>query len=441
MDRLQQALYLTAEMSMFLPLAVFCLIPVMPYARSKPPRLWGKVAAASLAAELLVFLLLFLSPTIKVFNFAQLMLGVGMFLLYRREIRLPVFRLLFLFLTACVIGGCGYLIYHFTDILLHPDGNYYAIYRPYSFLAQSVFECLFVLLASHPAKKYLGWLVSSYQEERIWRNVWIFPAAFTVFTYFFVPYYNSYMYLGRFMQMYFVFLVLLFVIVFTLYSLFYKIARAMTEKAELLTRSAYLEVQIQQYQELQNHIQETRRLRHDFRHQLTAISEMLEYGHYEAALDYLRKYRAELPDTPKQYCNSTAVNAILHHYAALCQSERIQTHFEVAISRDFPGEDVDFCVLLGNLLENAFDGCKSVPAPERNIQLQITQTSPHILAVQIRNPFAGTVSQASGHYLSSKHPGTGQGLKSVQLIAQKYHGEVLVRAENQLFTVQVLLNF
>lgn len=439
MDRLYQALYLTAEMSMFLPLAVFCLIPVAPYTRSSPPRLWAKVAAAALAAELVVFLLLFLSPTVKVFNFAQVMLSVGMFLLYRREVRLPVFRLLFVFLTACVIGGFSYLVYHIVDILLHPDGSYYVIYRPYSFLAQMIFECVFVLLVYIPAKKYLGWLVSSYQEERIWRNVWIFPAVFTVFSYFFVPYNNSYMYLGRFMRMYFVFLILMFVIVLTLYSLFYKIARVMTEKSELLMRSAYLEVQVQQYQELQNHIQETRRLRHDFRHQLTAISEMLEYGHYDEALDYLREYRAKLPDIPKQYCASTAVNAILHHYAALCQSEDIDTSFDVALSKDFSCEDVDFCVLLGNLLENAFDGCKGVPARDRKIELHILQKTPHILVIQVSNPYSGTVSREMGRYLSSKHQGTGQGLRSVQLIAQKYKGEVLVTDQNQLFTVQVLL--
>ncbi len=439
MERLQQALYLTAEMGMFIPLAVFCLIPVMPYTRSRPSALWAKVAAASLAAELVVFLLLLLSPTVKGFNFAQVMLGVGMFLLYRREVRLPAFHLLFVFLTACVIGGFSYLVYHIVDILLHPDGSYYVIYRPYSFLAQMIFECVFVLLSYIPSKKYLGWLVSSYHEERIWHNVWIFPAVYTLFSYFFVPYNNSYMYLGRFMRMYLVFLLLLFVIVLTLYSLFYQIARVMTEKSELLTRSAYLEVQVQQYQELQNHIQETRRLRHDFRHQLTAISEMLEYGHYDEALNYLREYRAKIPDAPKQYCASAAVNAILHHYAALYQSENIEARFDVSVSKDFSCDDVDFCVLLGNLLENAFDGCRGVPAQDRKIELRILQKTPHILVIQISNPFSGTVSREMGRYLSSKHQGTGQGLKSVQLIAQKYKGEVLVTDENQLFTVRVLL--
>lgn len=441
MNRLQYALYLTVEMGMFIPLAFFCFVPVIRYAKSTPGRLAIRIAAASLVAEGLFFLLFFLSPTVTASNIGQLALFTGMFILYCREVKLPVIRLLFVFLTACLIGGYSYLIYHLTDILLYPAGSYYMLYKPYSCIAQLVFECTMILVCYFPAKKQLGWMVAHFEEERIWRIVWIFPAVFTFFTYFFVPYNNSYMYLGRLLKMYVVFLILFFVIIFTLYILFYKIALALTEKAELLLRSAYLEVQVQQYQDLQNHIQETRRLRHDFRHQLTVISEMLEHGHYNEAQEYLRKYRADIPQTPRQYCSSTAVNAILYHYNALYQSENIESQFDIRINKDIPVQDIDFCVLLGNLLENALHGCREVPASHRNIELKILQPTPHILVLQIRNPFTGTVTKENGNFLSSKRPGTGQGLNSVRMIAQKYHGEITVTDTDQIFTVQVLLNF
>lgn len=329
---------------------------------------------------------------------------------------------------------------HVTDILLFPEGSYYELYKPYSFLAQIIFECVMITILFIPAKKYLGWLAENYIEERIWRVVWIFPAVFTVFSYFLVPYNNSYMYLGRFMKMYFFVLLLSFIVVLILYILFYQIALTMTEKSGLLTKSAYLEVQVEQYHKLQTHVQETRRLRHDFRHHLTAISEMLEHGHYEEALEFLHDYRTEVSAIPKMYCSSAAVNAVLHHYESLCRSEGIVTQFQIRISESTSINDIDFCVLLGNLLENALHGCQNSQARSAQIELNIIQTAPHIIVIQIRNPFSGkTVKQKDG-FVSTKHPGTGQGLKSVHMIAEKYCGEVCITDKDEIFTVQVLLN-
>lgn len=440
MNNITTALYMTSEMSMIIPLAFFCFIPVIDHKKNSFSRLILKITIA-MASSFAVMLVVFsISPTIETANLVQIVLGGVMFVLYRREVDLPPFRLWFIFMTACLIGGHSYLIYHITDILLYPDGSIYNLYKPYSLLAQIIFECLVVLLFFIPAKKYLGWLVENYQEERIWRIVWIFPAAFTMFSYFFVPYNNSYMYLGRFMKMYLLFLVLSFIIVLVLYVLFYKIALTMTEKAELLTRSAYLEVQVQQYHELQSHVQETRRLRHDFRHHLAAISEMLEHGQYDEALNFLQEYRAEVSDMPKQYCSSTAVNAVLHHYESLLQSENIESQFYVQIPDSDRISDIDFCVLLGNLLENALHGCRTVKNHPRKVELQILQTTPHIIILQIKNPFEGPVSKSENAYVSTKHPGAGQGLNSVRMITAKYNGEVCIHSQDHNFVVQALLN-
>ena len=45
-----------------------------------------------------------------------------------------------------------------------------------------------------------------------------------------------------------------------------------------------------------------------------------------------------------------------------------------------------------------------------------------------------------GKLLSTAHPGSGVGLLSVQTAAGRYHGEVTIETENQLFRVNILLN-
>ena len=93
--------------------------------------------------------------------------------------------------------------------------------------------------------------------------------------------------------------------------------------------------------------------------------------------------------------------------------------------------------MLGNLLENAVYGCENTRDPF--IRLKIMQTSPHVLAVKISNPYTGTLRDADGTYLSSRHSGFGQGLKSVHIIAEKYQGCTDIQSDRQVFTVKVLL--
>ncbi|MEG0592524.1 MAG: ATP-binding protein [Coprobacillus sp.] len=99
---------------------------------------------------------------------------------------------------------------------------------------------------------------------------------------------------------------------------------------------------------------------------------------------------------------------------------------------------MDFCVLLGNLLENAVYGCKNVEQ-DRKITLKIGQTTSNIIVLEIKNPYVGSIKKVNDKFMSSRHSGEGQGLKSVRLIAEKYNGFIKVNYDDQ-FDVKVLLN-
>ena len=92
-------------------------------------------------------------------------------------------------------------------------------------------------------------------------------------------------------------------------------------------------------------------------------------------------------------------------------------------------------------LENAADACKALPEEKRRITLTAGQTSEHVIALHIANPYEEPLSIKGGKLLSSKHDGEGQGLKSVRLITEKYDGFLDIIHENHIFEVKVLLNF
>ncbi len=86
------------------------------------------------------------------------------------------------------------------------------------------------------------------------------------------------------------------------------------------------------------------------------------------------------------------------------------------------------------------DGCRNISGKDRCITLKLGQTAEYVIALQITNPYHGSVRKQGDTFLSSKHRGEGQGLKSVQMIAKRYHGVADVSYDNESFDVRVLLH-
>ena len=195
-------------------------------------------------------------------------------------------------------------------------------------------------------------------------------------------------------------------------------------------------MQAGQYSQLLAHVQETSRIRHDFRHQLAVISELLNQKEYEKLSLYIQEYVPMISQEITQYCGSAAINAILSHYEAICSEKGIRTDFRISLP-EMSVKEMDYCILLGNLLENAVYGCEGISEPY--ISLKIARTAPHILALKITNPYIGEIRTNKGVFLSSRHSGPGMGLDSVKILVQKYNGSMNVSCENACFTVGVLL--
>lgn len=441
MDKLIITALYTSSTLIIVPLIVFCFLPVLQDIKTSPLKLLRKIAAAFIGIEALMFFVYFLLPPILANNVNCVLCIAAFFYPYQKEIALERSHLWFIFLTACLIGSFAYLFYHLINIFLHPSSVIEDPIYLDSFLYQFLFESFLVLLLSYPARKYLGWLVHHFHEEKVWRVIWLVPAGFFAFSIIFIPYDNRNMLRGRFVEIYLMTIFIFFILIFSIYVLFYKIAHSITEKQKAILRNANLEIQAQQYHQLQNYVQETSRLRHDFRYQLTVLAEMLKNQQYQELNNYLEQYINSVSDMPVRYCSSSAVNAILNHYVSICREFDITLNLSIRILENFSVDDTDFCVLLGNLLENAIDSCRLLPKEQRKITLKAGQTAGHVIVLRISNPYKEPPSIKAGRLFSSKHEGEGQGLKSVRLIAEKYNGCLDVHFENQVFEVKILLNF
>ena len=441
MNSIRTALFLTRETIMILPLIVFCFIPVYSQITDSLFSLIKKIILVTFLVEIVMFIVFLLLP-LWLSNTVNAFLCVLIFFhFYEKAVALPRSHLWFVFMSACLLGSFAYLFYYITDILLYPRNDALP-YSPLTVLMiEQCFEWILVLLLAYPAKKYLGWLVTSFHEEKIWKIIWIPLALFVFFSQYLVPENSDKIYVGKTLEIYLLAIAISVSLIVIVYLLFFQIAHIVIEKQEITEKNLYLQIEAEQARKLQTFINDTSRLRHDYRHHLATLNQMLEENKYAEMKEYLKEFSSQIPVTPKRYCSFAGVNSILNHYEAQCKDLFITTDFYIRL--DIPEntfKETDFCVLLGNLLDNSIAACRTLPKDKRYISLKFARTNPATLALQIQNPYYGSIKIKKNIFYSTKHEGAGQGLYSAQLIAEKYHGIMNVNHENQIFEVKILLN-
>lgn len=84
---------------------------------------------------------------------------------------------------------------------------------------------------------------------------------------------------------------------------------------------------------------------------------------------------------------------------------RSKTNLPLIFQRSLRSLPVDFCIVLGNLLENAYLECKTLQKYEKFIHLKARQTSPGAFVLLIENPYEHEIKKqtvASSYPLAAK---------------------------------------
>ena len=215
---------------------------------------------------------------------------------------------------------------------------------------------------------------------------------------------------------------------------------------------------ILQLENLQAHISETSKLRHDMRHHLLAIKAYAKLRHdmrhhllaikaYAKdgkcgdILSYLEKCISFMDQRdPGVWSGNPVVDALLGYYKGNAEDEGIRTELHVETDKHLPVSDTDICIILGNLLENAYEACMRQKRGERFIKIRLHHTG-DVLIVMVENSYEGTVRKEDGRFLSSKaEMRKGIGITSVLDVCKKYNGIPKIEYNGSLFKVSILLN-
>ncbi|MDE6260468.1 MAG: ATP-binding protein [Oscillospiraceae bacterium] len=243
--------------------------------------------------------------------------------------------------------------------------------------------------------------------------------------------------------MFFLFLLLegcLLAILTSIYLLFFWATSVILEHAELKERTQLLEIQSRQYWALQEHMRQTARLRHDFRHSIRLLSALAAEEDLAGVRTHLAEYERSLAEyTPAVFCANAALNALFGYYYEMAVSAGVDTDWRIELPDPLTVSELDLAGLFGNLLENGIKGCQTLPEGERRFSLTTELRQGDSLYIVSTNTFDGHVCKRKGGYYSIRHDGHGIGLKSIAAVAEKYGGSVRFSHSDAEFFVDVVM--
>lgn len=420
-----------------LPFAASCYYTMKNQMRHTP----FKTAALCTAVLLpYAFLCSFLCAMLRVdANVILLPSLILFFFLYRRTVTASLSKCLAVYVGVCAVQTFPAQFAYAFDSYLHPLSGAADFSMEAAFFRLGL-SCLVAASFAWPACRYFFRMVDCLNLPKIWYSTVALSAILLIFNIFAVPKSYRTLHTGR---MFYLFPLLegcLFAFLTAIYLLFYWGTTVILDHARLKEHTQLLEIQSHQYRTLQEHMRQTARLRHDFRHSVHLLSALAEEGDIGNIRAHLAEYEISLSEnTPVNLCANAALNALFGYYYEMAVSAGIDTDWRIELPEPLPATELDMASLFGNLMENAIDGCLTIPENRRYFCLTTELRHGNRLYIVSTNSFDGRVQKGKDGYRSTKHGGKGTGLISIATAAEKYGGSAQASNSGSEFYVDVTL--
>ena len=298
---------------------------------------------------------------------------------------------------------------------------------------------LITAAAYYPATHAVRTMVEDDNFAQTWYVFWVLPLMFIALNLFMIPIYPTTLYTGRVLQGYIVLSIALLVLLFVFNTIFLLMATSLNRNARLRQENQLLSLQQQRYENLKTAIEEARQARHDMRHHLNHISMLAEENDMEALKTYLAQTVSRIPDLDMRFCENRAADSVLGYYCALAKREGIPFSAQIDLPQTLPVDEIDMCLVLSNLLENALEASlRTVPA-RRWMKVNAYVHAERLLLMQVENACDGEIKETNGVFRSSKRKGNGIGIQSVRHIAEKNGGASTFAYQNGVFCAKIML--
>ena len=437
---MKAALRPVLEFLVVFPGLLLAYFPVRSYLNQSPGRLAARLlplmAGACVGGGLLC--LCFQCPT----EAAQAVLALAAALIYIKTLRISPWKSGTIALSVCAVFACINSISRAVSaaLLIYARAPWL---EPWLCLSAGIFynaACwLFTAAAYYPSTRAVRTMVEDDHFAQTWYVFWVLPLIFILLNIVMTPRYQATLQTGRVLQVYIVFSVALLMLLLCFYAIFLLMAVSLNRNARLRQENQLLVMQRQRYESLKAAIEEARQARHDMRHQFNQISALAEAGDLENLKSYLAKTVSRIPNLDMCFCENRAADSVVGYYCAMAKRDEIPFRARLDLPETLPVDEIDMCLVLSNLLENALEASLRTAPGRRKIEITACVHADRILLIEVENAFDGEINEKNGVFRSSKRRENGIGIQSVARIAEKTGGTSTFTHQNGTFSAKVML--
>ena len=183
---------------------------------------------------------------------------------------------------------------------------------------------------------------------------------------------------------------------------------------------------------------------HDLRHRVAAAEEILSAGTFnENQMQHIRGLLKNRQEVITFLTGNMAVDAILKAKYAVMDNVEITFDFVEYPLEPLPIPEQEFCMLLGNLLDNAIEGVMRLPAsaPSRHIRLAFSKVWDMLFITCENDADISKIRHQGETFISTKDQPAlhGFGTENMKQIVSKAGGTIEFETTNNQFTVQIML--
>ncbi len=190
------------------------------------------------------------------------------------------------------------------------------------------------------------------------------------------------------------------------------------------------------YAEVESMYTKMRGWRHDYRHHIQTMKIHAARGEMEEIQCYLDMLDDDLTKVEEVVRTGNRIaDAILNSKLSLARERRITVKAEARIPVRLSIPELDLCIVIGNLLDNAMEACMELPPNKRLIRIYAEMKGNYLYLI-LTNTAAGG---KKGHFASTKGVGRGLGLSRVDEVVKKHGGYLTRASEEEAFSTEVLL--
>ena len=190
------------------------------------------------------------------------------------------------------------------------------------------------------------------------------------------------------------------------------------------------------YAEVENMYTKMRGWRHDYRHHIQTMKVHAAKGEYEEITKYLDMLDDDLTNVETVIrTGNRMADAILNSKLSLAAEREINVKAEAKIPVSLTISELDLCIIIGNLLDNAIEACMELPPDQRLIRIYMEMKGQY-LYLALTNTAGGRKKRS---FTTTRGEGHGLGIARVDAVVKKCGGYITRASEDEAFSTEVLL--